>query len=76
MSADVVERAKALGHTKAELRTTRRGLYKVTCNCGYESASRQTEALAFEALAHHLAKAVGARLQTGESLPRAVGARL
>jgi hypothetical protein len=74
MSPEVVAVAKQLGHTSANITgPTRRGLYRVSCNCGYESRSRTSRALAFEALAHHLVMVTGAGLINGVSLPKAAG---
>jgi hypothetical protein len=76
MSPQDVELATQLGHLPAQLETNRQGRHRVTCACGYVSTYRNTRQDAFGALAVHLAKAVGARLADGVSVPRSVGGRL
>ncbi len=74
MSPDVVAAAKQLGHTSAELIGPVQGnRYRVACNCGYQSTTRTSKALAMEALAHHLSKVTGAQIANGVSLPRVAG---
>lgn len=70
LSPDVVERARAAGCVRAELvGPYGRDLskWRFECSCGATSTQRRTRALAFEALAHHLAKVAGARVVNGVS---------
>ncbi len=71
LSRDVVALAKAAGCTSAEIiGPYGRDLskWRYVCSCGIGSTQRRTEALAFEALAHHLAKVAGAQVANGVSL--------
>lgn len=72
MSPADVQLAEQLGHLPAQLETNRQGRHRVLCACGYVSTYRNTRPDAFGALAHHLAKAVGAHVVSGASLPRTV----
>lgn len=71
MSADVVQLAKELGHTSAELEENRRGMFRVYCNCGFMSTYRRTRPDAFSALAHHLKLVTNAVLVNGVEIPTA-----
>ncbi len=71
LSRDVVDRAKAAGCTSAEIvGPYGRDLskWKFVCSCGAASTQRRTRALAFESLAHHLAKVGQAQVINGVSL--------
>jgi hypothetical protein len=71
MAPDVVARAKAAGCTSAEIvGPYGRDLskWRFVCSCGAASTQRRTEVLAFEALAHHLAKIAAAQVINGVSL--------
>ena len=73
MSPDVVEAARALGCTAAEVEQNARGKVRVHCSCGYTSTYRLTRADALQALVHHLQTRTRAARRDGVSLRQVAG---
>lgn len=71
-NGDIASIAARYGHS--DVTVEQRGQWFVaSCSCGYKSTSRQSQALAVDAAAHHLrtivarARAAGARLRPSRS---------
>jgi hypothetical protein len=67
--SEMFDAARAAGHDAPALHETARGLFYVTCSCGYRSTNRRTVRLALEAGVHHAIKEGKNAVASGVSLP-------
>lgn len=86
---DLARWGAELGHSRARVIPAKRpDMFRGQCGCGYTSTNRRTEALAVDALIHHLYKVIRDARAAGwvpaaprdtpssAKVPRSVGARL